>query len=133
MAEQIERTTVTEPVAPAATNQAAATRQVTETRVAGSVLLARIIWWIAGVIIVLLAARFILALLGANQGNAFTRFIFDVSHPFVAPFFGMFSYSNYVYGVSRFEVYTLVAIAVYAVIAWGLARLATINHPEPRA
>jgi hypothetical protein len=25
-----------------------------------------------------------------------------------------------------------VAMAVYAVIAWGLARLATLSHPNPR-
>jgi small-conductance mechanosensitive channel len=119
MAEHVERVTqVAEPATPA--------------RASGPVILARIIWWIAGVIIVLLAARFLLALLGANQGNVITRFIFDASHPFVAPFFGLFSYSNYVYGVSRVEIYTLVAIAAYAVIAWGLARLATISHPNPR-
>lgn len=94
----------------------------------GQRLASNIIWFLAGVILVLLGFRFILALLGANQANAFVRFIFDTSHPLVAPFFSVFSYSNYQYGVSRFEVYTLFAMLVYAVIAWGLAALVNLNR-----
>lgn len=90
--------------------------------------LTRIIWFVAGVIIFLLAFRFVLSLLGANTTNSFANFIYNASHPFVAPFFGLFSYNNIQYGISRFEVYTLVAIAVYAVVAWGLAALANINR-----
>jgi len=88
----------------------------------------RIIWYIAGVILVLLAFRFVLTLLGANPANGFANFIYNVSHPFVAPFFSLFGY-NFHYGISHFEIYTLVAMAVYAIIAWGLARLVTINRP----
>lgn len=89
---------------------------------------ARIVWFVAGVIIALLAFRFVLALLGANPSNGFANFIYDASHPFVAPFFGLFSYNNINYGVSRFEIYTLVAIAVYAVIAWGIVALINISR-----
>jgi len=86
----------------------------------------RVIWYVAGVLLVLLAFRFTLALLGANPANAFANFIYTISHPFVAPFFSLFGY-RLTYGVSRFEIYTLVAAAVYAVIAWGLARLTTLG------
>lgn len=89
---------------------------------------ARIVWYVAGVILALLALRFLLALLGANPANAFANFIYSVSYPFVAPFFGLFSY-RLAYGVSRFEIYTLVAMVIYALIAWGIARLITINRP----
>lgn len=89
----------------------------------------RIIWYIAAVVLILLAFRFVLALLGANPSNAFARFIYDVSHPLVAPFFSLFGY-NVQYGVSRFEIYTLVAMAVYAVVAYLLARLFAISEPE---
>lgn len=89
-------------------------------------LLTNIIWFIAGVIIFLLAFRFVLSLLGANRGNSFADFIYNASHPFAAPFFGLFNYDNINYGVSRFELYTLIAIAVYAVIAWGLTALVNI-------
>lgn len=90
---------------------------------------ARAIWFIAGVIIALLAIRFIFILLGANPSNGFVNFIYGVSHPFAAPFFGIFSYSQH-YGIARFEGSTLIAIAVYALIAWGLARLVTIRQPQ---
>ena len=88
-------------------------------------IVSRIIWLAAGIILLLLAFRFILSLLAANTGNSFAHFIYTVSHPFAAPFFGLFHYNNIQYGVSRFEVYTLVAMLVYAAIAWILT--AAIN------
>ena len=94
-------------------------------------LAARIVWFIAGVIIVLLAFRFVFVLLGANPSNGFANFIYTASHPFAAPFFGLFGYSLH-YGVSRFELSTLVAMLVYALIAYGLARLFTIADRQPR-
>lgn len=88
----------------------------------------RAIWFIAGIVIVLLAFRLLLSLLGANTSNGFANFIYSSSHPFVSPFFNLFSYNSYQYGVSRFEVYTVVAMLVYLVVAWGLVRLVTINR-----
>lgn len=88
----------------------------------------RIVWYIAGLILVLLAFRFILSLLGANRNNAFADFMYSVSQPFVSPFFSLFSYNNYEYGVSRFEVYTLFAMLVYAVVAWGISALINLNR-----
>ncbi|HEY4964163.1 MAG TPA: YggT family protein [Candidatus Saccharimonadales bacterium] len=89
---------------------------------------ARIIWYVAGVLIVLLGLRFILSLLGANTTNSFADFIYRASHPFVAPFFSLFNYHNYTYGTSHFELYTLVAMLVYGLIAWGLVKLVTLNQ-----
>ena len=89
---------------------------------------ARLIWYIAGILLVLLGFRFVFALLGANPDNTFAHFIYTASHPFVAPFFSLFSY-NLHYGVSRFEAFTLVAMAVYALVAYGLGRLLTIDRP----
>lgn len=94
----------------------------------GAIIAKRIIWFIADAILILLAFRFVLALLGANPANDFANFIYNVSHPFVAPFFGLFSYTQQ-YGVSRFEIYTLVAMLVYLVIAWGLSRLIDLGRP----
>ena len=88
----------------------------------------RAIWFVAGVILVLLGFRFILSLLGANPSNGFANFIYTVSHPFVAPFFNLFHYSNLQYGVSRFEIYTLFAMLFYAVVAWGLTALVNITR-----
>lgn len=90
--------------------------------------LSRIIWLVAGIILLLLAFRFILSLLGANTSNSFAQFIYNTSHPFVAPFFGLFNYNNIQYGVSRFEVYTLIAMLVYAAIAWILSAAVNIGR-----
>ena len=87
----------------------------------------RVVWFVTGVLLVLLAFRFLLSLLGANAANGLANFVYSVSQPFVAPFFSLFSYNNYSYGVSRFEVYTLVAMVVYAVVAWGITKLVTLN------
>jgi hypothetical protein len=91
-------------------------------------IISQVIWLIAGIILLLLGFRFVLALLGANTTNGFAQFIYNTSHPFAAPFFGLFHYNNLRYGVSRFEVYTLVAMAVYAAVAWILAYLANIGR-----
>jgi len=93
----------------------------TNTTRTGQNMATNIIWVLATILIVLLGFRFVLALLGANPSNWFANFIYTTSHPFVAPFFSLFSY-NYHYGVSRFEIYTLVAIVVY----WVIARLLTM-------
>lgn len=93
--------------------------------------LARLIWLVASILLIILAFRFVLALLGANPSNGFANFIYSVSHPFVAPFFGLFSY-NFKAGVARFEVYTLVAMAVYAIIAYILGRLVTLTQDSDR-
>lgn len=91
--------------------------------------ISRVVWYIAGVLLVLLAFRFVLSLLGANTTNGFADFIYTSSHLFVSPFFGLFSYQE-TFGASHLEIYTLVAMAVYAIIAWGIAKLLTLNRPE---
>lgn len=87
----------------------------------------RVVWFFAGILLVLLGFRFVLALFSANTTNSFANFIYKTSHPFVSPFFSLFSYKQ-VYGASHVETYTLVAMVVYAVIAWGIVRLFTLNR-----
>ena len=119
MARQVVRETVTD---------TAAAPAVTPVSYRPQVFLIRLIQLVAGILILLLALRFLLSLLGANTTNGFANFIYTVSHPFVAPFFGLFNYNQIKYGVSRFEVYTLVAIVVYAIIAWILAALVSLTR-----
>lgn len=99
--------------------------------VSGGVVLQRIVYYIAGVIIALLLIRLILLLLGANQGAPFVDFIYGVSGFFAWPFYGIFNYQPS-YGHFTFEISTVVAIIVYGLIATGLAKLFTLtsNHPE---
>lgn len=95
-------------------------------------LAARVVGYIAGVLLALLALRFLLALLGANPSNAFADLIYTLSYPFVAPFFGLFNYDVH-YGTAHFETYTLFAMVVYALVAYGITRLLTINRPATSA
>jgi len=103
---------------------------VTTTPNYGVNVITRVIWFVAGVIMLLLAFRFVLAALAANPGNSFVDFIYRTSHPFAAPFFGMFNYNDVlVRGTgSHFEIYTLLAIAVYAAVAWVLTALVNIGR-----
>lgn len=103
----------------------AATEPIIQNAYVGVPIITRVIYLIGGIIIALLGFRFLLALLGANRDNAFASFIYGVSHPFVAPFFGLFNYREQI-GVVRFEVETLVAIAFWAFVTWGLARLSLL-------
>ena len=105
------------------------TVQAGEERVDSTITAARVVWFIADVLLVLLAFRFVLVLLGANAGSGFVDFIYDVSHPFAAPFFGIFGY-KLEYGVSRVELGTLIAMVVYALVAFGITRLLTIKRPN---
>jgi uncharacterized membrane protein len=99
--------------------------------VPGSVVAKRIIWYIAGFIIVLLVLRVILFMLGASQGSAFVDFIYSLSGVFAAPFSGIFPTPTY--GEFGIDSASLVAIAVYALIAWGVSKLFTLNTDHPEA
>lgn len=95
----------------------------------GQLVAARIVWYIAGVVLVLMAFRFVLPLLGANLNTGFARGIITVTSPFVAPFSGLFPNVS-IGGVVRFEPNVLVAMVVYALIAWGIVKLVTISRVE---
>jgi len=101
-----------------------------KTEVDPKVTASNIIWYIYGFIAIILALRFILKLTGANPGNAFVSFIYAVSGVFSAPFDSIFGVTKASAGTvsSVFEPSILVAIAVYALIAWGLTKLLTLNE-----
>lgn len=93
-------------------------------------LISRVVWYLAGLLLIVLGLRFVLTLLGANPSNGFANFIYSLSHPFVAPFFSLFNYHEYTHGSSHLEVYTLIAMLIYALIAWGIAKLVSINQAQ---
>ena len=79
------------------------------------------VWYIAGLLEVLLAFRFTLKLLAANPSAGFSRFIYAITYPFAAPFLNVFSASKVEAGI--FEWTTLLAMFVYCLIAWGIVKL----------
>lgn len=104
------------------------TRQTVATAesVDSKVILRRIVYYIAGIIIAFLALRIVFLLLAANQGSAFVDFIYGVGGFFASPFYGIFSYQPS-YGQSTFEISSVVAIIIYALAAWGIGKLFTLT------
>ncbi len=94
----------------------------------------RIVYFVFGVIEVLLALRFVLKLLGANPGAGFVNAIYAVSGVFNAPFAGIFSNSTTkgAETTAVFEPSSLIAILVYTLIAYGIVKLlmATSKRPD---
>lgn len=91
------------------------------------VLISRITQYVFSVLLVLLALRFVLGVLGANPLSGFASFISGVTRPFTAPFYGLFGQPT-PNGVGHIEIYTLVAMVVYTLVAWGIAKAVTINR-----
>jgi hypothetical protein len=82
-------------------------------------------YFLLGVLEVILALRFLFRLLGASQGSGFVLFLYNLSYPFVVPFNGIFNDQNPV-GTSVFEFSTIVAMLIYALIAWGIVSLGRV-------
>lgn len=78
------------------------------------------VWWVVGFIDTLIAIRFVLKMFGANLAP-FVRFMYDLTWPLVAPFHGIFNTDQV--GRSVFEWESLVALAIYALIGWGIVSL----------
>lgn len=92
----------------------------------------QIVWYILGILEVMLLFRFILKLLGANPDAGFSSFVYGFTYVFAAPFISVFR-ASYVSG-SIFEWTTLLAMLVYWIIAMGIVNLflmgKTVSTPE---
>ena len=86
----------------------------------------RIVWYIFYVLEALLAFRFTLKLLGANAGAGFTEFIYTLSSVPLAPF--RFVFNNDAVGGSVIEWSTLLAMAVYWALVWGVIKLILLSR-----
>ncbi len=93
----------------------------------------QIVWYILGIVEILLAFRFVLKLLGANAAAGFTSFVYGITYIFATPFLSVFKNNTVVPG-SVFEWTTLLAMVVYWVIAAGIIKAffmsKTISTPE---
>ena len=103
----------------------------TEVRAPVEVVMSRLVTYAFGVVEVLIAIRFVLKLLGANGTAGFVQFIYGLSGIFMAPF-------DTIFGAQRvsgavFEWSALVAIAIYALVAWGIVALISAVNPRDRS
>lgn len=87
----------------------------------------QVIWYILGVIEVLLGFRIFLKMLGANPFSGFTDLIYGVTDPLALPFYGVFGVT--VTDQSVFEWSTIVAGIVYALLAYGVIQLLQLIKP----
>lgn len=86
---------------------------------------AQLVYVVFGIVIALIIIRVVLKALAANPGAGFTSFLYSVTNPLVAPFQGIFATPQSGAG-SVLELSSIVAIIVYALIAWALVRLIEI-------
>ncbi len=88
----------------------------------------QIIWYILGLIEVLLVFRIILKALGANPFAGFTNLIYSITTPLSAPFNGILGSPN-ITGTSIIEWPAIIAAIVYLCVAWGLVYLLELIYP----
>lgn len=81
-----------------------------------------IVYFLFGTLELLLAVRVIFYLISVNPDNGFAKFIDDMSSPFVALFASLLQ--NPTLGTTGvLEITTLIAMLVYAIVAWLVGRL----------
>jgi len=91
-----------------------------------------LIYFLFGLLEVLLVFRLVLKLTGASMGSAFVGLIYGLTGVFILPFEGIFrrGFAQGVETTSVLEPSTLVAIIVYAILAWGIVKLIRILSGE---
>ncbi|HSW89639.1 MAG TPA: YggT family protein [Patescibacteria group bacterium] len=90
------------------------------------------VYFLFGVLEILLGFRLVLKLLGASQASMFVRIIYSLTSLFVAPFEGIFhkAVTQGIETVAVLEPSTIVAMLVYAVLAWIILMLVGILSGE---
>jgi YGGT family len=97
-----------------------------------SIKVTRAIYLIFGVIEALLLIRFVLKALGANAEAGFAQLMYGITGPLVAPFMGLFGTPRADSGATL-ELHTLIALVIYALVAWLLVRGAWLIFGEGRS
>ena len=94
-----------------------------------------LVYFFFGALEILLAFRLVLKLTGASIASAFVGLIYGLTGMFILPFEGIFRRgdSQGVETTSVLEPSTLVAIIVYAILAWGIVKLIRVLSGEQQA
>ena len=124
-----EETVVTRQPGYAATEQMV--RDVAAERRMKFYLLNRVLWSILAFLEILLAFRFVLRMIAANPDSGFGMFLYGITGVFVAPFNGLIATPTS--GGSALELTTLIAMAVYALVFWGIAYVMRMIAERPSA
>jgi len=81
----------------------------------------QVVWLLFGGLEALIGIRVILMLIGANPGNWFTAFVYQLTQLFLWPFQNLIA--NPSFQNMTLEVTSIIAIIVYALLAWVITRL----------
>jgi len=94
----------------------------------GNLKFSKIIYYILGVLEVLFAFRLVFKILGANPESTFVSIIYSVTSLFLAPFVGIFrqAVTQGIETESVLEPPLIIAMLVYAALAWGIVKLVEI-------
>lgn len=87
----------------------------------------QIIWFILGIVEILLTFRVLLKFIGANAASGFAYLIYALSDPFALPFLGVLGTTSTDRSVLEWS--TLIAMVVYLIIAYGVVELIKIVKP----
>jgi len=89
----------------------------------------QLVWLCAGLVEVLIGLRVLLKLIDANPNNAFAGFSYNIASLFLAPFFGLTG--SPAAGGSVLEVPSIIAMLLYAFVAWGVVRIIRLLFDRP--
>src|SRR3990172_7438274 len=90
----------------------------------------QLVWLFLGILEALLALRFVLKLIGANEASPIATFIYGFTNLFLLPFSGLTVTPSA--GGFVLEIPTLIAMLVYGLIAWAIERLIWVIFYRPR-
>jgi YGGT family len=90
----------------------------------------QVVWLLLSIFEALLALRFVLKLIGANPASPFAVALYGFTGLFLYPFAGLIG--TPAMGGMVLEVSTLIAMAVYALIAWAIERIIFVVFYRPR-
>lgn len=85
----------------------------------------RVVYYILGVLEALLAFRLVFKILGANPDSSFVSIVYSISKVFLVPFTAIFRFvvTQGIETKAVLEPSTIIAMIVYALIAWGIVKL----------
>ncbi len=90
-----------------------------------------IVYLLFGALEMLLVIRIVLHLVGANPNNGFAVFINGLSAPFVG-LFGTLVQNPAITSTSTLEITTIIALFVYAIVAWLIGKGIWLVLSRPR-
>ncbi|MDF1500363.1 MAG: YggT family protein [Anaerolineales bacterium] len=90
----------------------------------------QLVWLLFGILEALIALRIGLKLIGANAASPIAAFIYGITDLFLAPFVGLTATPSA--GGMVLELSSVIALLVYALIAWALVKIIDVVFYRPR-